>query len=197
MLAFPTSPGHQGWLHTGPCSWVQVDAGRAVDLHQSWRSLSLRQPYFQRARWASLLFVQRETLPWPSRGLAANTTLKTGLRKEQSGPCILGIPRRGHPSQQLSWMNLGWDFPDSQSPPGQPAWPRVSWLWVCDVHILSPQPSKSTTLTPDLICTSPWLLKLVGPRHCRAPCQALCVPYFIESSHLLKKCDPSLSIIDR
>ena len=40
-LAFPTPPCRWGRHHTGPCSWVQVDAGHAVGLLQSWRLRSL------------------------------------------------------------------------------------------------------------------------------------------------------------
>lgn len=40
----------------------------------------------------------RETLPHLSRLLVGNTTLRNGLGKEWSGPCILGVPRKTYSS---------------------------------------------------------------------------------------------------
>lgn len=62
-------------------------------IHYRTGTLSLGKLPCYSGQWASLLFVS-ETLPHPSKLLTTNTSLRDGLGKDQSGPCILSIPTK-------------------------------------------------------------------------------------------------------
>lgn len=67
-----------------PSQWVTSQEG----------TLSLENAPHYRSLSASLLFICREMLPYPSRLLTANTASRDVPDKEWSGPCILSIPNR-------------------------------------------------------------------------------------------------------
>lgn len=65
-----------------------------TDHLHSWRTLSWGNSYFYSKQLASLLSMWRQMLPHLSLSLTVNTTVRNSRRKEQSGPCILGIQNK-------------------------------------------------------------------------------------------------------